>query len=777
MKKTLALILAALMLLSALAGCEKTPEETSVSGTDVPETETPATAPNSIYVAPDGDDTADGTIDAPLATLDGARLKVRSILPEAKEPITVCFRGGDYYIEKSVTFDESDSGTETAPVTYRAYEGETVRLLGAKKVDPSKITPADDAFKARLNDENAKAALMMADVSDYVDVYPEIWTAKHPEDDSYNPVILYLGEDRLTLSRWPNYVDDRAADNYVHFSDATHVWHEEDDTNDCFYEDDIAERVTTWSDESVGNMTVYGCFTWSWLLERYACLSVNRDERYFHLTGGVNSVGHWAETEGGMIAFENLPEEIDVPLESYADTAKRIVYFLPTEDYDPCDVYIATLTEPMLTLNGTDHVTFDGLSFLYSRKDIVYSNGSTGVAFRNCSMAHTSARAGYFDESKNLSIDGCAIYDMDYGALVVIGGNRDTLESSGFVLENSEIHHCNQNGLTWDQQLEEDFYYSGGFIYCPTLAIFAVGAVIRHNELHHSIHQFIQPESNDILIEYNEFHDCLTECSDMGVIYYWNNPTLLGLTVRYNYFHDIGNMYGGVGTCCVYSDCGSMGADVYGNLFVRAAGVRQDYDRDTHPRFCIMLCQYGHTHNNIFVDIPAVFRYGEYYYSGGTRRMCAWVGYLHGRGLDFNHNGVQNPLGRFEEVAYESEAWHAAYDGTIWGNIYTCYTKELYEELKDLDDETFKRKVFSFAPFQCNEVDENVTVGVSWLVNEPDKYRKALNIHDNLEDADYSIFVDAANDDYNLTEEGLALVMESCPDFEPLPLDQIGPQK
>ncbi len=771
MKKLLALLLASLMLLSVLAGCEKSPEETASPETDAPETEAPA-APNSIYVAPDGDDAAAGTIDAPLATLDGARLKVRSLLPEAKEPVTVYFRGGDYYMEKGVVFDEEDSGTEAAPVTYKAYEGETVRFLGAKKVDPSKIAPADDTFKDRLNDENAKTSLLMADVSDYVDVYPEIWTVKNPGDDSYNPVIVYLGEDRLTLSRWPNYVDDRATDNYVYFSGKTHVWYEEDDTNDCFYGDDIAARVATWSDESIGNMTVYGCFTWTWLLERYACLSVNREEQYFHFTGGVTSVERWAgRAAGGKVAFENLPEEIDVPLESYADTAARVVYFLPTEDYDPDDVFVATLTEPMLTLNGTDFITFDNLSFLYTRKNIVYSDGSEGLTFSDCVMAHTSARAGYFENSKDLHVDGCEIYDLSQGGLVVFGGDRNTLTSSGFVFENCEIHHFNQDGMSHGFDLDP-YLWTSGFSCNPALALYAVGAVVRHNVFHHSIHQVISPTSNNILIEYNEFYDCLTECSDMGAIYYANNPTLLGLTVRYNYFHDMGNVYDGVGTCCVYSDEGSVGAEIYGNLFVRAAGVPQETDRPEYPRFCILLGQFGHTHNNIFVDVPAVHRYGDW--SDGTgRRQSRYILYLYSRGSKAGNNAKP----RFYDIDFESDIWHAAYDGTIWGRLYECFSYELADQFAELDDDAAWRKAASMAPYQTNETDHNLLVNVRDIVNEPDNYRLSLKLHDNLEDGDPSLFVDYENGDYNLTEAGLALVRESCPGFEPLPLDQIGPRE
>lgn len=257
MKKLLALFLTVLMLLSILAGCGKTPDETAVPEPDAPETEAPAAAQSTVYVSPDGDDSADGTKDAPLATLDGARLRVRSLLPDAKEPITVYFRGGDYYLDKGVVFDEADSGTETSPVTYKAYEGEVVRFLGGKKVDPEKIAPADDAFKARLNDENARAALLMADVSGYVDVYTGIYCEMDINSADFLPIEVYLGNDALVLSRWPNW-EGRDHFNYAKILTAETISIDVagSSLHQMTFDDDTAVRMESWSDESLRNMYV-----------------------------------------------------------------------------------------------------------------------------------------------------------------------------------------------------------------------------------------------------------------------------------------------------------------------------------------------------------------------------------------------------------------------------------------------------------------------------------------------------------------------------------------
>ena len=54
-----------------------------------------------IYVAVNGDDNASGSINSPLLTPDGARLKVKALkAANPTSPITVFFRAGDYPIKQ-----------------------------------------------------------------------------------------------------------------------------------------------------------------------------------------------------------------------------------------------------------------------------------------------------------------------------------------------------------------------------------------------------------------------------------------------------------------------------------------------------------------------------------------------------------------------------------------------------------------------------------------------------------------------------------------------------
>ena len=76
-----------------------------------------------IYVAVNGNDSASGTKQAPLATLEGARKKLEELGHQNGAVVT--FSEGVYNFDKSVLFEEKDSGTSGNPVVYEA-EGNVV---------------------------------------------------------------------------------------------------------------------------------------------------------------------------------------------------------------------------------------------------------------------------------------------------------------------------------------------------------------------------------------------------------------------------------------------------------------------------------------------------------------------------------------------------------------------------------------------------------------------------------------------------------------------------
>ena len=106
------------------------------------------------FVAPNGSDANAGTKAKPFATLERARDAVRmrrASQSAVRETITVWLRGGDYLRTNTLELTAADSGTAGAPITWRAYKNEPVRLLGGRTL--TGFTPVSDAtVLARLDD-------------------------------------------------------------------------------------------------------------------------------------------------------------------------------------------------------------------------------------------------------------------------------------------------------------------------------------------------------------------------------------------------------------------------------------------------------------------------------------------------------------------------------------------------------------------------------------------------------------------------------------------------
>ncbi|MCL2744708.1 MAG: hypothetical protein FWE67_12735, partial [Planctomycetaceae bacterium] len=82
------------------------------------------------YIDPNGNDNAAGTKYAPFAGIERARDEIRKQRENGnKDAVTVFLRGGTYFLPNGIRFEAKDSGTESAPVEYRAFENEKPILV------------------------------------------------------------------------------------------------------------------------------------------------------------------------------------------------------------------------------------------------------------------------------------------------------------------------------------------------------------------------------------------------------------------------------------------------------------------------------------------------------------------------------------------------------------------------------------------------------------------------------------------------------------------------
>lgn len=686
-----------------------------------------------LFVSPCGSDENPGTIDLPLATISGARDRIRNLQRENGEPVTVFFRGGDYYFTETVPFDESDSGTEGAPVTYASFPEEEVNFYGGVKVDPSLVGKAENPeILEKVRDEKARAELKQIDLSDITGSIPGIYSFGHTDHGEKTAMDVYVDGQALRRSRWPNDIPGKS---YLRTADIEPEVHS-DGSKTIFYDDETAAHVNTWSDSSLKDLYMHGFLTYDWTNETYDASGIDRETKSITLKGGIT--GYFKNICGNRrIYFFNLPEEIDIPGESYIDRENRVIYYYPFENSGTDNIFVATLDKPMLTFEGTKHIRFEGIRFSYMRSNAIEAEKVEDFTLKNCVISHTSARAAYFNHSEKVIITGCEVYDTANGGFTVSGGDRKTLRSGESVVENCEIHAVNRDGST----------------YGPGLSACSVGMIVRHNKFYDSIHEMIAVGTNDVLIENNEIFRCVTESSDMGAIYLGRNPSLLGIVIRNNYFHDIGNDYGGTGQFSIYIDDGSFGADIYRNLFVRASG-KQYEGHGGQAAIMHHGVQFSHIHDNIFVDTAIGLRFAQWASDYEASINDGWIKFLYDR---INNYDI---IGRLRSVDFDSPVWHEHYRGTMFEKLYEYITEEKIREYSALNEDEFNILAKEKGPLKSNEMDNNVFV----LVPDPATEGKS-DLHDNLITDDTSVFTDYEKGDFTFTEDGMKKVISAAPLF------------
>ena len=585
-----------------------------------------------IYIAPDGDDSNDGSLEAPFATLERARDAVRALKREAPCPggVTVQLRAGTYVMESSFALTAEDSGTEGAPITYCACEGESVQLVGGRVLEASWFTPVKDPeILDRVISEEARSRLLQVNlrehgITDCGELKRYGYGIRKPEEP---PMELFVDGEPMTLARWPN----EGAVSMAEVVDVGPTFWPTDEghghRSEVFSDGPTEERKAAfWAGggtfrydfdrprlwEKAEDIWLEGVFSedWAWAYTNIA--KIDPEQKTITLRYG--DVYGLVKEEWGNDFFhaENLLEEIDVPGEYYLDRKSGVLYLLPPESFGPAArVEVSSLTAPMVRMDDVSHVTFRDLVLELGRGDAVVIDGGAGVRFENCEIRNFGGDGVYVNGTRHAIVNS-RLHHLGGSAVELGGGDLESLVPGENLVENCDIH---------------DFSYLKK-VYHPAVSLHGVGNRVRNCLIYNGPHMAMQVDGNDHVIEYNEFHDVPTTVSDMGVIYIHTggSPHHRGTVIRRNYFHDTGaggtrgSDAGGING--VYPDDETFGVTIDENIFYRMG--RQDGDN------AILLngAAYVRTRNNIFVDCitpyTLSFRLNGYAKDSVPRRMAQW---------------------------------------------------------------------------------------------------------------------------------------------------------
>ena len=154
----------------------------------------PISLRNQVFVSPDGDDSADGSIDSPLATLDAALKKM-----SGRNGAVIWLRGGVYMSDSSITVSDLASGTDVSPTFIAAYNGEAVTFSSGKKLSAKDFAHITDEKTRKRLDPKAAEKILVCDLAalgfNKAD-YGVLTTSDRPQ--------LFVNGKSYILARYPN---------------------------------------------------------------------------------------------------------------------------------------------------------------------------------------------------------------------------------------------------------------------------------------------------------------------------------------------------------------------------------------------------------------------------------------------------------------------------------------------------------------------------------------------------------------------------------------------
>ncbi|TCC42873.1 right-handed parallel beta-helix repeat-containing protein [Kribbella capetownensis] len=301
---------------------------------------------DSFYVAPNGNDAANGTEKNPWKTITRARDEIRNkhLNDRMNCDITVNLKAGEYPVASTIGFDQRDSGKNGHRVIYRSADGPgKATLRGAEEItgwEPYK----DGIYKAKV-DASKPFYTLFEDGK-------RATNARYPNrgsDEQWSPYLrsILFEEDKMDVHNW--------------------LWGKPGDWD------------PSW-DMSQASVTIWSGGSWSWFTDTIPLLDTNFKKtqttlKYWTRYAMVNSNG------GSRYFFQNSLSFLDQPGEYYLDAKAGEVYYKPRGGTMDGIKVLRPTVKTVLNLAGTSpqdrlhDVSFDGLGVQYSDFVSWYRNG------------------------------------------------------------------------------------------------------------------------------------------------------------------------------------------------------------------------------------------------------------------------------------------------------------------------------------------------------------------------------------------------------------------
>ena len=393
--------------------------------------------------------------DGPISTLNDARLKVREL--KKKHPgqsIEVMIKGGAYPLTETVVFGLEDSGTEGAPVIYKAAPGETPVFSGGVPIGGWKKLTTDPEGVS----EKARGKLWVAEIPKQANTQ---WMLRS----------LYDGETLLTRARSGSfkYADVEKKNDYNRQGKKlTSILEYEGEPvapfdRKIFYKND---DLKDWKNPSDIELILKDR---PWLANIISLESIDTEKKIAHLAVDPT---YQPINPRNRYWVENAIEYLDEPGEWVVNTQQGRIYMWPKKDMADMNV-IAPLLHEFIRIEGTEdgpfasHLRFEGLTFTHGVRDTLqendkglqhdwemYDKANAVIRFRNaedcqvssCVIKSSSGTGIRLDlHCQRIKIASNHLHHLGGGGIVLSGygpGTKDVNKNN--VVHDNYIHHIGQ---------------------------------------------------------------------------------------------------------------------------------------------------------------------------------------------------------------------------------------------------------------------------------------------------------------------------------------------
>jgi len=504
--------------------------------------------------APNGDKT-----DGPFATIARARDAIRGMKSKQplSEPVTVMVRGGTYYLDDTVVFNQKDTGTKDCPITYMAYPGEEPVISGGRK-----ITGSWKAYKGEI----------------------VVCSLKEVKEGKWNFRQLFVNGERQTRARIPHdgeYLREEAMSgtSFKYKEGDFKKWHNLDDVEVVVFH--------------------------SWNESRLLISKLNEEERIVEfLDPKARHVIGWSGAGGANRYYmENVFEGLTQPGDWYLDRRSGELYYWPVDDMENLEIVAPVLNQLVRFEGGIkgrniQYIKIVGLTFACTDWPLP-ENG-----YPDC------GDVGDIVEPSAVTLDNVRNCLIEDNCIRNIGTYALELNGEGNQIIGNEIFDTGGGGILTRNYGDEHNVFSYNHVHhCGSVYPSAVGVNIddgggtfSHNLIHNIAHSGIytrhwptgdqlKERSNQeqgLIIEYNEIYKVMERINDGGGLFVRDS----NIIIRNNLIHDVFSYSSRCPGWGIYLGCETRDTTVINNVVYRA---REGVHVWFYDRNIVM-------ENNVFVD-------------------------------------------------------------------------------------------------------------------------------------------------------------------------------